>query len=78
MKECIYPPKTKQGHVKEPTAEYEVDTRADEDDIAPFLLYSLDDLKEEIYRRDDEWQRGEVRGYTMDEVRKMAAEWMKK
>lgn len=78
MKECTYPPKTKQGHAKEPTAEYEVDTRADEDDIAPFLLYSLDDLKEEIYRRDDEWQRGEVRGYTMDEVRKMAAEWMKK
>ena len=78
MKECTYPPKTKQGHVKEPMAEYEVDTRADEDDIAPFLLHSLDDLKAEIYRRDDEWQRGEVRGYTMDEVRKMAAEWMKK
>ena len=78
MKECTYPPKTKQGHVKEPTAEYEVDMRADEDDIATFLLHSLDDLKEEIYRRDDEWQRGEVRGYTMDEVRKMAAEWMKK
>ena len=78
MKECTYPPKTKQGHVKEPTAEYEVDTRADEDDIAPFLLHSLDALREAIYRRDDEWQRGEVRGYTMDEVRKMAAEWMKK
>ena len=46
MKECTYPPKTKQGHVKEPTAEYEVDTRADEDDIAPFLLHSLDDLNE--------------------------------
>ena len=74
MKECTYPPKTKQGHVKEPTAEYEVDTRADEDDIAPFLRVPNEELRRQVYESYEGWLRGE-RTYTTDEIKKMRPEW---
>ena len=79
MKEYIYPEKNNADHVAEPVVEYETDTLIDEEDVAPFLRDTpMEELRAEIYRRHDAWLRGEVRGYTTEEVRKIASQWKSK
>ena len=77
MKAYTYPEKNNADHVVEPVVEYETDTLIDEEDIAPFLRVPMEELRAEIYRRHDAWLRGEVRGYTMEEAQRIAAEWEK-
>ena len=77
MKAYTYPEKNNADHVAEPVVEYETDTLIDEEDIAPFLRVPMEELRAEIYRRHDAWLRGEVRGYTMEEAQRIAAEWEK-
>lgn len=79
MKEYTYPEKNSADHVAEPVVEYEADTLIDEADVAPFLRDTpIEELRAEIYRRHDAWLRGEVRGYTTEEVRKIASQWKSK
>ena len=78
MKAYTYPEKNNADHVAKPVVEYETDTLLDEEDVAPFLRVPMEELRAEIYRRHDAWLRGEVRGYTTEEVRKMASQWMAK
>lgn len=56
-------------------------TNADDpiDDIAPFLRdKTIEELVQRVIKRREAWLRGEVRGYTMEEAQRIAAEWGKK